>query len=1157
MQRRDGHLLFAPTDLAQFMESRFASWMSRHALDHPELKPGRDRSDPEAIPGEAELLKRRGEEHEARVLGALRAEGRDVVEIEVRGADSAARTLDAMRAGRDVIYQAHLESQPFAGMADFLVRVEGRSLLGDFHYEVWDAKLALRPRPAHVIQLCAYADLLEALQGRRPVHVAIVLGNGARARLRTDDFFYFYRALRGDFLACVAAFDPASRPFPDPWAHHGIWEEEVERTLEACDHVSRVATLTRVQTQRLARVGIETLAGLADSRRRRIPGVADEVYLRLREQAALQRDSIGRERPCHRTLREDEIEPGRGLAGLPPASPGDVFLDLEGNPLDESGQGLEYLWGAVAADERGAPIYRDEWAHDARGERRALESFVDGCRERRARHPDMHVYHYAAYEVSALRRLASREATREAELDALLREGVFVDLYAVVRHGIRVGTPSHSLKDVERLYRAPRAGEIASGMESVAYYEAWRASGEPEEWQRSPLLRRIRDYNEEDCRSTFELAAWLRARQREAGITFRPREVMPAPEEEEDAAQAERQARRALARRLLDEIPAAEEERRRDPEHWHVQELLGQLLEFHHREAKPVWWEFHDRREMTEEERAEQANCLAGLRRTSRAPFAIKASVGFEYEFDPEQDTKIAEGDDCAVAQFAQPRPTVHVHAIDDAAGRVELKVSEASLAKHGVVALPARLCLVQFDFVGAREIERAIEAIALDFAARRSLPPALRDLLLRQPPRIRGHVPGPIQRDREEIDAAFLRAVRDLDGSTLCVQGPPGSGKTTKAGQVIAELVRRGRTVGITSLSHAAIVNLMNACAKANGGSIECVKIGGEDDEVPTFPGANHETVSKRAASWLDQVRLIGGTAWCFSRDELRGKLDYLFVDEASQVPLANVVGMSRCARNLVLIGDQMQLSQPTRGAHPGESGRSALDYSLGVGTAGEHAVVPPEKGLFLAETHRLHPEVCGFVSGAFYEDRLQPGAGNEKRVLTPDLEGTGRLSSLGSGIAFVPVRHEGNRLASDEEAGVVRDLFAELRGRRYTDREGKPAGAIEIEDILVVAPYNLQVRKLAAALPDGARVGTVDRFQGKQAPVVIVSMCASEPHLSARGIEFLFHPNRLNVAVSRAQCLAVVVGEPRLATALCRSLEQMRLVNRVCRLLQAGRWV
>lgn len=1156
MQRRAPDLLFSPSDLVEYLASPFATWMSRYALDHPEVKPARD---PAALPDYDALLARHGFAHEARVLERLRAEGRQVLALEPHDPQGPARTREAMAAGYEVIYQAHLEAPPFAGLADFLVRAPGASRLGDFHYTVWDAKLARRARPAHWLQLCCYADLLEALQCVRPAEVGLELGDGSHETLRVDEVFAFYRALRASFEAFVARWAPDDAPLPDPAADHGRWQEEAERRLAACDHVSRVAGSTAAQRRRLAVVGIETLAGLAETTLDRVPGIDDRIFGRLREQARLQRDSEATPPPPrHRVLAPAEVEAGRGLALLPPASPGDVVFDLEGDPLEEDG--LEYLWGVVYAGEDGLPAYHDWWAHDAAGEQRAFESFVDWLVERRRRFPDLHVHHYGGYEVAVLRRLAGRFASREEALDELLHARVFVDLYAIVRHGVRVGEPRYSLKNVERLYRAPRAGEVQSGMESVVMYDAWRQAGEPRDWRASPLLRRIRDYNEEDCRSTHELVGWLRARAGEAGIAFEPLGVRRERDERaESALSAARQERRALAQRMAARIPASEEERARDPERWRVQELLAQLLEYHHREARPVWWELFELAGLREDERFEQLACLAGLRRTARPPFTIDQSLAFEYAFDPAQDSRIAAGGKARVAQHLDAQ--VSVAELDARAERIVLKITQAALEKAGLDELPGRLCVIHFEHWRTDTIEAAIGAVAERYHASGDLPPALADLLHRRAPSLRddvrgdepGNAGGPLRRPGEPLPDVFLRMARHLDGSLLCVQGPPGSGKTTESARVILALLDAKQKVGIASHSHKAIVNLMNACAREAGGSLPCVKVGGDSpDDFPSFEGARRLASSKDVAGCLSSISLVGGTAWCFSRPELAGCFDYLFVDEASQVSLANLVGMGRAARNLVLVGDQLQLSQPTRGAHPGESGLSALDYAL----AGE-TIVPAERGLFLERTHRLHPEICAYVSDAFYAGRLEPDPENARRRLGPPPPGApagGRLAGLHGGLVFVPVAHEGNTQGSDEEAAVIAALADELVGRPFSDRDGTTR-PLALKDLLVVAPYNLQIRKLEAVLPSGARIGTVDRFQGQQAPVVLVSMCASEAHLSARGIGFLFDPNRLNVAVSRAQCLAVVVGEPRLATAACRTVGEMKLVDRMCRLVQTAR--
>jgi uncharacterized protein len=274
--------------------------------------------------------------------------------------------------------------------------------------------------------------------------------------------------------------------------------------------------------------------------------------------------------------------------------------------------------------------------------------------------------------------------------------------------------------------------------------------------------------------------------------------------------------------------------------------------------------------------------------------------------------------------------------------------------------------------------------------------------------------------------------------------------------------------------------------------------------------------------------------------------KVDYLFVDEAGQVALANLVSACTSARNIVLLGDQMQLGQPIQGVHPGRSGESALDYLLnGVAT------IPPDRGVFLATTWRLHPDICRFISDAVYDGRLLPEKHNVRRQLELDVSAHPSLKPYG--ITFLPIQHDGCSQSSKAEADLIEAIYASALQQRYTDKEGKehPIGPA---DILVVAPYNVQVNLLTRTLPPGARVGTVDKFQGQEAPIVIVSMTTSSEKDLPRHIEFLYSRNRLNVAVSRAMCLAVVVANPALTTIRCHTPDQMALVNTLCWLAETG---
>ncbi len=1116
MFKRGARTVYSPSDLSRFMESRFASWMDRFALEHPDEVRAEE-------PDEArELVFRKGREHEAAVLERFRDAGREVVEIDP-GRDRRAETLAAMRDGPELIYQAQLARDDLEGRADFLVRVDGASRLGSYHYEPLEAKLGKRPKPAGIVQLCCYAEMLEAAQGVLPRQIHVICGTGEQATLRLADHVYLYRELKRDFLRLMAEFGPRNRPVPQLGEEHREWEAEAAELLEQLDHLSRVANIRSSQIKKLEAAGIATMTGLARSKRRRVPRLDTAVFERLRAQARLQLDSAGRERPLFEIPAPDPADPRRGLALLPPPSPLDVYFDMEGYPL--GARPLEYLFGAMVL-EQGERRFRDWWAHDAQQERQAFEQFIDWTLERHRRDPGMHVYHYNHYETTALKRLMGRHGTREHELDRLLRHEVFVDLYPIVRDGVRVGEPRYSIKNLERLFREGRQGAVGTAVDSMVHYERWLDADEPPDWRESGTLSEIRDYNRDDCESTLLLAEWLRERQREHGIAW----CGPAKDDDGESngdVPAAPAVAVSLLRRAETDAAAPHDA------------LLGQLVEFHRREDRPMWWAMFERHAMTEEELVEDLNCLGGLRRADDPPTPAPDAALLSYRFDPEQHTKLQPGGECYFAHDLGVR--VSIEELDLDRGRVRLRLRSGVLAALG--SPPDRLSLIPNEYVRSHTISRSIQEIAQRRLEEHPLPAALLDFLDRRPPRISGHDRGPLARAGEDPVDAALRLVPAMDGTTLSIQGPPGSGKTTTAARVILDLLDRGRRVGITSNGHKAIVNLLGKCAELRDGRLACLKAGGDPDD-PFFRrcrGARYVGTARDAAGLVDRCALIAGTAWLFSRGELHDRFDYLFVDEAGQVSVANLTGMSRAARNLVLVGDQMQLPQPVQGAHPGDSGLSTLEYLLG-----DWPTIPPELGLFLDRTYRLHPALCDFVSDAFYEGRLSPAPRVEnRRVVARDNPGGPE-----AGVAFLPVEHEGNTQASAEEVEQVRRLVAALLEREHTGLDGEPLGPLRPREILVVAPYNLQVRKLRQRLPAGVRVGTVDKFQGQEAPVVIVSMCASEGHGSPRGLEFLLNPNRLNVALSRAQSLSIVVGHPGLARTRCLTVEQMKLVNLFCRI-------
>jgi len=1129
-------LSWSPSDLVTYLESPFAVWMQRMYLEKVEgIKPDEESAD-------QKLIQEQGNVHEAKHLGRIKETGADVCEIEQFSPTSRAETEAAIKEQVEVIFQAALTKGDFSGMADFVVMGEP-DVEGVRRYEIHDTKLASKAKPYHIIQLCCYAEMLGAITGYLPERIAVILGNGDLKSFRTADFFDYYLRVKAGFEALMASFDPAlDPPTPAPRADHRRWQSYADRWLDERDHLVRVAGITAGQIKKLEAAGISTLTALATTKIGTVAKLGGETLTTLKRQAYAQLKT--RERaaaapeennvvPWFEVIPPPPSNPSRGLGMLPPASTGDVFFDIEGYPLVEGG--LEYLLGASYL-EGGEEKFIDWWAHDEIEEKASFEAFIDWVYARWTADPAMHIYHYAPYEITAMRKLMGRYATREDEVDMLLRRGVFVDLYRVVRQGLLFGDDSYSIKRIEKLYFEGRKAEVKDAASSIVFYADWMASGESGDWSESPLLKKIRDYNEEDCISTGELAEWLRQRQKESGIPYVAPGVRGGDAEamEDTPPVNENEARRRdLAERMLAEVALARAAGDEDQQ-WRIHELLAHLLNFYRREEKPVFWAMFDRLEQTVQELSEDGNCLGGIERTSTPPLPIKRSTGLEYRFDPNQDSKIREGSMVMVREDRRIKGEIEAF---DPEGTLVLKVGPSAMKILAEEPLPAVISLIPDDFVSADSLKNAIERLVVSWCESRVLPPALRQLFLREGPRSGESLRQP----GEPVLDACQRVVQQMDGAALIIQGPPGTGKTYTGSHLIASLLRDGKRVGILSNSHKAIINLLRATAKVCGSGLSGCRIGGEVDEdlaneAPgLIQGADSKTVALNFSSGL-----VAGTAWFFAREEMAGKLDYLFIDEAGQVSLAHLTAVAASADNLVLMGDQMQLSQPIQGSHPGESGQSILEYVLE-----DFAVVPPHLGVLLDTSWRMHPSICGFISETVYEGRLKADPSTESRILSP---GRGSLIRQPSGILFSPVIHDGNSQASREEAERILELTSVLLKARLMTADGPRS--VAISDILFVAPYNMQVRQLREMLPEGAKIGSVDKFQGQEAPIVILSLCASAGEYGSRGLGFILDRNRINVAISRAQTLAIVVADPRIANGDIGSLEEMRLVNVFCKL-------
>jgi predicted RecB family nuclease len=1104
--QKNNSLVFSPTDLTRFWESEFVSWMDRFHLEYPGtyIKDADDSM--------KKVLQSHGHQHEASTIARKTAAGLKICTIDTKSATAYEDTVAAMTSGVDIIYQARLQKAPFSGWADFLIRAadnSGASKLGGYHYEVWDTKLSSKMKPYFILQLAAYAEMLAEVQGVRPEHIGIILGNGDEHRLRLDDYYFYYLEVKQAFLNWQENFDPTKRPDPEAYRQFSHWQSEAKKIITAQDALIQVAHLNTTQAKTLKKSGIMTMTQLAGTAVTTVPRIADAVFAHLKIQAKLQLSSRGKERPDFLIRTEN---PQAGLYRLPKESAGDVFFDIEGFPLAQDG--LEYLWGNTYI-EAGKKCFKDFWAHNAAEEKKALEDFIDWVYARWKKHPDMHIYHYANYEIAVLRRLMGRYATKEHQVDQLLRNEVFVDLYAVVRHGLFIGEPRYSIKNIEHLYRGKRQGEVTDGGASVEFYQHWLATQDGKTWEDSKYLKAIREYNIDDCDSTMELVIWLREQQTIHKIpTALPRTYSEAPASE---AQDLNELREQLESRKID-FPEAE--------------LLSHLTDFYRREDKPMWWKFFDRLAELPEELYYDADCLSGL-----SAYDTAESQGRKYRrvyaFDKNQESKLT-ADDKVVHQFD---PTKNVEVEDICFDRGFVALSGKTL-EH----LPDQLTVVPHDYINKAALRKSLLEFCSNWLANPKCKNAVTAFLRRSLPRLNEHSAGtPIVSDEDIINSA-IKAVLNMDHATLCIQGPPGTGKTYTAEHLILALVEKGFRIGVTSNSHKAINNLLiraaNRCHEAKFKTGFCKVSSREETEIDEHPLI--DTVnSAKDLNITEQLQVIGGTAWAFASDTLAGRLDYLFVDEAGQMSIANLIAVSRATKNIVIMGDQMQLAQPIQGSHPMESGLSVLDYYLQ-----DHPTIPNELGIFLPTSFRMHSDICDFISQAVYENRLKNAPECQKQAI--DIAGSKHLVKK-TGISFIPVDHEGNLQSSEEECEVIAEIYSDLLGRSYTNSKGE-VRSITSDDILIVAPYNLQVRKIQAALGNRARVGSVDKFQGQEAPVVILSMCCSDASNSHRGIEFLFSKNRLNVAISRAQIAAIVVGHPRLAMTHASSVEQIAQINMFC---------
>jgi len=1101
-----------------------------------------ERTAPDWAAPDLKVIQELGLRHETAYLAHLSAQGLVVENLghidHKEEARLLAETLALMERGAQVIAQGALSDGEWFGRPDVLRRVATPSKRWKWSYEVEDTKLARETKATTILQLSLYSELLAKIQGTVPEFLWVVPpGEGfAGEKYRVSEYAAYYRHVRKRLLKAVGE-GAGKETYPEPVEHCNVcrWFRDCDARRRADDHLSLVAGIRRQQRDQFETWNAETMAKLAILAipfKERPKHGSKAGLVRAREQARVQVQGRREKQPVHEPILP--VAEGMGFCRLPEPSVGDMFVDLEGDPFVGE-NGLQYLFGFVVLDVPGELKYEKRWALNREEERKGFEWLVDEIMRRQRANPKMHVYHFGAYEPGALKRLMGMYATREDEIDRLLRAGVMVDLHQAYKQSVRASVEEYSLKKVEAFYGFERETPLEASRVAMRYVEHGLELGRMGEELPDEIRETMEGYNAEDCVSTARLRDWLEGEREKlvaSGI-----EVRRLPEKSGDPSEKlkdklDRVA--ALTELLSAEIPADPAAR---TEEQAARWLLAHLLSWHRREDKRAWQDGYRYAEMNDEDLLDER---VGLTRMS---FVERVESGRQvptdrYSFEP-QRSNVRTGKELYYGEekFGE------VVTIDQTKGVVDIKKTKKTAEVHPPTVymwsapLPTDPQAGSLYRIGAWAAENGVDGAGRYRAGR--------DLLLRRPPRLINGEKLQQLASETAVNTAN-RIVLALEDSVFAIQGPPGSGKTYTGARMICELVKLGKRIGVAALSHKVIRKLLDdvvaAAHEMSFKGVRCLDRDKEGEESEGVDVARVDNDEAWGALMTGKANVVGGTSWLWSPEKAFESVDVLFIDEAGQMSLADVLAVSQAGKKLVLLGDPQQLERPTKGSHPDGAEKSALEHLLD-----GQKTIPADLGFLLPQTWRLHPKVCKYTAEFFYDDKLRSHPISRSRVL----EGHEWLD--GAGLWFVAVEHEGSRNSCAEEVEVVARIVEGLLKPevKWFYGAGNSRRLKEEEDILIVAPYNAQVSDLRARLPK-MRIGTVDKFQGQEAPVAIYSLTTSSPEEAPRGMEFLYSLNRLNVATSRAMTTVILVGSPKLFEPECRTPRQMQLANAFCGYLE-----
>ena len=1109
--------LFSPSKIKSFLNCKYIL-VNDFYKDEKDLKKKK-------ISKTNELRFKKGFDHEDKYFALLKKKYKKTINLrdpKKKNEERFKETIDAMKKGYDVIRSGFFIDEDWIGETDFLIKTDKKkSKLGDYSYEIYDTKNSNKVRDDHVIQVGVYCVMLEKIQGVLPEKFYIVLKDHHIEPIKLSNVYNYVLFNKDRFQNYIENDLDNTKPEKCGYCNICDWIEECEKIWIKEDHLNQLGNINKVQIKKLNEVGIKTIADLSKKPQSfKVKNLNPEVFKRLNISSKLRKKFEETGKPQSHIIEENlNLEKGFNL--LPEPSESDLFFDIESVQDHIVEGGLEYLFGFYYY-ENGKPIFKALWAHNRKQEKKNLQEFFKFTKKHFEKYPNAKIYHYAKYEITAFRKLVARHNVCDIEYDNYLRQSRFVDLLAVVKNAVLVSENSYSLKNLEIFYDFKRTGEVQKGDVSEDYYATWLETDEKK------FLNEIEDYNKQDCHSTFSLRDWLLSIRPEKCNWYKPEQPS---EEEKGFETALNLYRHKLANEKI-----------KYPE---IKEIAEQILGFFRRDQRSEWRMFFERKNMSHDELIEDTECIGDLTQIEK-PYPEKRSLVYTYTF-PEQEYKLKEKEKASLANNIlinqESSYAGEIVELDQKKRIIKLKKS----SKGGN--LPENISIGKNRPTDVQSLESAtfryLDSIFTDSKKEYS---AINDILKKSAPRIKGVKPGKPILESNEFLNEIPKAILNLDNSYIFIQGPPGTGKTFQASNVISELLKQGKRVAVSANSHKVIHNLLDQVEETCDGKdihFAGVKKSSKDNEEQYYRGKFIQTITEER-EYINlisnkKIQLFAGTKYHFSKAFYDQKIDYLFIDEAGQVSLADVIVMGTIAHNIILIGDQMQLPQPIQGDHPGESGKSVLEYLLEV-----QDTIPKDRGIFLNKTYRMHPKINSFISDTFYEGRLEYDPSTEKRKID-----YGKAQINSDGISFIAAKHEDYSQRNEVEGEMIKKLYKELIGLKFTDTDGSTR-KLTVEDILTISPFNVQVNYLKSILPADSRVGTIDKFQGQQAPITIISMTSSDSENLPRAKDFFFNRNRLNVAISRAQLSSIIIFNPSLLETSTRTVEEIYLLENFFKLMK-----